>query len=185
MNNLKRKTFINLAIFAILGSITLVVWVFGLYQISSMRESYADLSNKLEELEKEGQSSQVVKATLRNTEAGRNQINKFFVAEDTVVDFLSDIEEVGQLSVSEVELLSFQEEDRSLVLNLEASGKFNSVFDFTKLVELLPYKLHIRSIDMRYLGDVNDGEVVNTAQWRASYVLILESFLTEQKNEEA
>jgi len=184
MNNLRKKTFTVLITFAALSSVVLVAWILLLYKTNSIHYSYLDLAKQLEEVETEGQSAQSLRSSLRETDKGREKIETLFVDEDNVIDFLSRIESVGEVSGADVDLISFQEENGSLVLNLEVRGKFSSIFDFTKLVELLPYKVSIQSLNTRYRGDVIEGEKTLKSQWLGSYVLSLESFLVSENNEE-
>ena len=110
----------------------------------------------------------------------RALLETHFAQSSDVVPFLDMIEKLAKDggAKAEVVLVDLSKDNMGLVVQIEATGNFRSVYKFLTLLENSPYELEVMSMDMKKLGggDPNDKNS-KTTQWSAVLQVELLSFV--------
>ena len=160
-----------LAVGMLLVAVGAYAWIF-----TEVRSTVADVSLKAEEtqlLTTQNAHTQTVRRVVRDTEASRAELNSFFVTEEGLVQFLEDIEAIGEdigvrLIVDSVSAGKPIDKDAFLVpitLNLKTEGTFKNVFHMLELLEAFPKVLTIERTRLT--------QHPTNLQWTGTYQLIV------------
>lgn len=113
---------------------------------------------------------------IKDTEYERKKLDTYFVADDSIVDFIEDIEELGRYVGIDIEIASvnidndLKTEDaisEILNLNIETKGKWEDIFYFLSLIEKMPFKIDIEKADL-YIVYEDDKKNVSTI-WKGFF----------------
>lgn len=122
--------------------------------------------HKLLELRQESAGSQAYENILQQIEGEQRVIEKFFLSEDDIPDFISLLEdEARSINVlSEVKSVQVQGEgDEVIAIELSVEGTWERINHYTSLLEHLPYRMDIEETSL--VRGFEEGV------WRASYTL--------------
>ena len=157
----------------VVGGIALVLllaWV-ALYVLSTKKSAVVStLRQDLTTEEKLEESRVSLKKLVAETRADHALINGFFIDEDDAPAFLERIEALGKESGVRVHFTSFEKTDRGLRLIMDARGSFVDVFQFTQLLETMPFKT---VFDSTIFHRTTVGDEV---LWDGRYTLQIRSF---------
>ncbi|MCH7529597.1 hypothetical protein IIB50_00550 [Patescibacteria group bacterium] len=150
-----------------LAVVSIVVYTLLFLEIKEKNREASLIASELDLEAKRDKRLRSIQNIVRDTEQQREQLNIYFVNEDSVVTFIETIEALGGKSGAEVEIVSVNIEERNteegnsefLRLTFSATGTWNEVFYLFSLVELLPYKIEIKraSFESRKSGTIKSN----------------------------
>lgn len=134
------------------------------------KELETDMQEKakyIEEIRSLGQS-------LRSTSRERTELDSHFASSANLVPFLDTLEDLGPVVGAEVGISSVDMtgDGTGLLVGLEASGSFVSLYKFLKLLENAPYELEITNFDI-----YKKSQTATTSGWEATARVKLISFI--------
>lgn len=119
-------------------------------------------------IEKESASQKIL---LAETAADREELARFMLTEDTVVDFLSSLGNLARAQGVVMETRSLAVEPiidttvfEYLTLTVDVTGTFASVTDMLALLESLPYQVAVRSVVVE-----RSSEQMGDDLWHGAY----------------
>lgn len=118
----------------------------------------------------------ILDETLKELKSERVELESSFARKSDVVPLLNTIESMAnavsaKASISSVEV---SRDNNFLVVNVRASGSFESLYKFLTLLENAPYQIDFSNVDFRRtVGDV----VYNEILWEGSFGLRVLSFI--------
>jgi uncharacterized membrane-anchored protein YhcB (DUF1043 family) len=121
-------------------------------------------------------------ASLKNINTEKIQLESHFAQGSDIVPFLNNIEQLGTQArvAAQVSSVDTLKGNTGLLLSIKASGNFESVYRFIRLLENSPYELEFMSVDIG--KDASDVPVTDTtknpsAGWTAILKVKLLSFV--------
>ncbi|MFA6301372.1 MAG: hypothetical protein WC609_03430 [Candidatus Paceibacterota bacterium] len=118
--------------------------------------------------------------SVKDIEVERNLLDSHFAQSSDVVPFLDTIERLASSVGAKPEIVSVNilKDNSGLVVELKASGNFQSVYKFLLLLENSPYELEFVSADIQNTEaqDAYDGKTENPT-WEATFKIKLLSFV--------
>jgi len=166
-----------------------VLFLAGLYyfifsKIRSNHNFISGLKDDTQALIQKDAELRSIKSMILNTQHNRAEINRYLVPFGGEVEFLESIESLAKFSGSSVKFQSVDLKDEviekaagleSLSIKLEGNGEWASLYKFLKLIELMPYKVVVRTVRMSHVEAVSKTE---KARWN----LIVEMEVLKDKN---
>lgn len=158
----------------VLGVLSLGI---GMASVSLFIRESKELFSAKEELglrqsQKEAEFS--MKKLLSETEEERENIDNYFIKTDDIVSFIESIESLSRvtntsISVNSVSIEEGKETDvfEYVVLNVEAQGVFSDLYWLLSLVEKMPYKISVNTINF---GRLPSGESTSPSdRWNIDF----------------
>ena len=116
---------------------------------------------------------------IRDTQADRIQLNKYFVGKDAVVDFIETIEDLSALSGTTMEITSVSVdaiESGSLAgellrLNFKVFGVWRDVFYLLTLIESLPLEVTITQANFKQVSTQKEDTKEPEQPWSGTFGL--------------
>lgn len=151
-----------LALAALSGMLFLIQQKAAAYEVQRhARAMHAAAEKELQSLE----------ALVSETAGDREALARYILTEDSVVDFLSRIEDLARVQGVAAETRSLAVEPmqgtdvfEQLTLEVAVTGPFASVTQILPLLESLPYQAHVRTV----LIERAEG-AARSDQWHAAY----------------
>jgi hypothetical protein len=142
------------------GILVLTIVLAGLYyltigQLNSLKAERNELTDELTSLELMRQTEQDTRTLLTETQEQRNSLASHMVPVENPTEFIELIEEIADIVgvTMEVSKIATEEvEDAQatstqpmmcLLLTLDVSGSWSSVYRFTRMLEYVPYALTV------------------------------------------
>jgi uncharacterized membrane protein len=158
----------------IITNLLLVAGFAGLYYVLNNRAQAANrLSAEAERIRSQNQREQALDSLIDSTEKQRNTIDSYFVGADTSAEFITLIEsiasdtrvdlQIGSVSIESSDSDNSDDEANTaitekLVMDLQASGSWDRVVHFTRVLELLPQNTAVTNISFeRSTSNENGG----------------------------
>lgn len=112
------------------------------------RQALQEARTKLATYSSERQAAGEIKAILDTKRPLVEQIKKTIINHDRPIEFLDQIINLGKTTSNTVVLDYVEQESdtENLAFRITAEGKRNNIFDYLKLVELMPYALLIEDV---------------------------------------
>jgi len=109
--------------------------------------------------------------SIKDIEEQKISLETHFADSADVVLFLNTIEGLGTAvgAKAEVTLVDVSKDEANLIVEMKASGTFESVYKLLMLLENSPYELEFNSVDIQKSGD--------SKIWNASFKIKLLSFI--------
>lgn len=124
--------------------------VFFIRGIHAYEEKTADVYKQIDISKKSQLSYLALKQSIQNTQSSREKIEQFIVSQDETVSFIEKIEGLSVKTGAVVNLTNVSRtssgENSSLMFTVNADGTFREVYHFLSLVEMLPYRLSVKSV---------------------------------------
>jgi hypothetical protein len=117
---------------------------------------------------------------LKSTEEERGTLESHFAQSSDVVPFLDTIQQlaVSSKATSAIASVAILQDKTGLMIDVNASGSFASVYKFLTLLENSPYELNFTSVDLKTNESVSaDGKTTPTQKWEADFQIKLLSFI--------
>src|SRR3989344_7424099 len=119
-------------------------------------------------------------SSLKTTSGERALLESYFIRSSDIVPFLDMIEKLalGAGAKAEVVLVDIPKDNSGLIVELGATGSFETIYKFLTLLENSPYELDFISVDIKKTnGEVSlDGEE-SAPGWSARLRVKLLSFI--------
>jgi len=156
MKATKRNIF--LLVLAIIGVLTMLVsitayaWLF--LKVNNTLEQISIASGEVQLLSVKNEQIQTVRREVRDTQEQRAELNSYFITEEGIVDFIEDIEKLGEhagasVSVQAVSVGDPLDKDGLLVplsISLKSEGTLREVFYTLALLEAFPKALNVKNV---------------------------------------
>lgn len=176
--NLQRKTKLFF-----LTAIVLNILVVGLvlYALQFMKEKSADvamLAGQIQAYEQSGEKLKSIKHLVADTAGDREKMDSLFVSGDGIVGFIGKIESLGRHAGVSPELKSVdvtKDGGEALSLRFSTEGDWESTLYFLALVESVPMRIEVESVNLRYVERIVEGKA--TTFWSGDFKISLLSFL--------
>ena len=152
-----------LVVFSLTASVSLAVLVFAAYDIRRTNEETSGILNTSDQIAEERILLQSIRVIQNESREELMFLEGFVVSDDTLVPLLDSIESIGQELGLESEILSVEDaslaptsrarsrenqEAKLLRIVVEAKGSWSGVFNFTKALENLPYKVTVEEVNL-------------------------------------
>lgn len=158
------------------GAILLVAVSGYLYFFSTLKNSAANVSDLATELSYQTDRAtrlNSVETIVRDTEEERAQLKTFFLSEDDIVDFITEVESLGNSLGVPIDVLSVSSETPEVVgtggvleLRVTFDGPWNSVVSMLALLETQEIATTLNKVSLSYKGH-EDSEWSVTATLQA------------------
>lgn len=143
----------------IIVAILVIVSIVGYYvffsQIKEHNTETMELISEIEFTKQREQQLRNMKSTARETETDRTKLSTYFIKEESIVDFLEIIESFEEYTGAKVRVRTIGKNDpgvydtlEQLRLNLTVDGSWDEVYHFLVLIEALPYRVVVESIQL-------------------------------------
>jgi len=175
IKNARKILFIALCVNLIVVS----AYSYILIKIGQKNRHIAELSRTVETLVNQKANLKLAEETVSETALLREQIDRYFIPEDGVVQFLNSLQSLGADNNLELKIISVAIDQATLSpdifesvnVNVEIFGTWSNVRRFTALIELMPLKIYLNRIDLEKVTDeTSSGGSKNDSapfyQWR-------------------
>ena len=140
--------------------IAVSLYLYALITIQQKSQDASTLTADIATLTAQKENLRSVQKNVADTFLVRNELDGYFIPQDGVVQFLNLLQSLGTekhltLKVTSVGIDAAPLSPDMLeevVANLEISGAWSDVSNFAALVELMPYKVYIKSVDLEKDG---------------------------------
>lgn len=166
----KFKTTLILVLLLVVSGAFGFAWIYR--TISAKTKEVFKLNLKLANLESEQKSMLGLKKFLEETKKDKDKINKVFLSEGRIVEFIEELEKLGRAENVEIKIQSAlvsEKRDANPIFNFELAGNFENIFRTAVLMENLPYQLEIEEFS---LTKEEKGK-----KWRGQFKINILSFI--------
>ncbi len=170
-NNLQKISLISA--FILLLALSASFW-FLYREIGKNKEKAEIYAANLEREENRRAEIKALRSSLREIEDDRAQLETHFAKSSDIVPFLDTMEKLALKTgaKAEVESVNAGAGNKTLTVQIKASGTFSAVYKFLMLLENSPYELDFLLVDMNSAR----GED-KTSNWSAIFKMQLLTFL--------
>jgi len=167
------KTKIYMVSAALVCVVCVAAYGLAVYALNRLSDSLTDEQKHVATMQAQIQSKSTLIKNSEGVEIDRQELQKYFIAEEEVFNFLELIEALGQARGALVSTASIDVEEgdgyiESLHLTIKASGSFGAVQHVLTMLETLPYKSHVSSSVIEKKGAVeSDGE------WEGTFKVVV------------
>ena len=115
---------------------------------------------------------------IKSTQEKRLLLDTHFAQSSNIVPFLDMFEKLGSQLGLKVEIISVNipSDNTGLEVAVKASGRFEFIYKFIKLLEISPYEIEIASFDMRKTSSL-ETDSNQSSEWSVNLSLKLLSFI--------
>ncbi len=174
MNNGKIKK--TVILFVVVDAILFLLYVglfFAVYRKNTQtQEIYASFYQRTSDAE----VLKRMERSLFETEKQRALLDEHLITPTQTLVFIEQVESLGKQSHTDVQVTSItspKKKGEPFLLEFNASGGFENIYRLFSLVEEMPYRVTIRKANLV----ANPGGNGTTSSWRASFVIVLDSYL--------
>jgi hypothetical protein len=170
---------------AFLASIILLIFSCASFYIlyNKINDNNDVSSTALSELQLESQKRSNLESLqrfIKDIDDDKENLDSHFIRSGDVVPFLNMVESLAPQvgAKSEVSAVNIGEDNKSLTVGIKATGSFESVYKFLKLLENSPYELQIVSMDLQRTSPLDTADVkVQQPEWSETIEVKLLSFV--------
>lgn len=174
--NEKFKTRLTFLILANL--IALAGWALLFYRVESSSRSFLENSRELELKTQEERNLKNLMRLVEETADERAALDSFFVREENVTEFLSQLENLARQVRLSIDLISVAKEgENTLLLIFQTRGSFRGTYHFLSLIESLSHRLSFEMVSLK-AADISEG-AAPVFGWEGLYTLRLVSFISK------
>jgi len=153
-----KNKFIVSVILAVLLNLLLLLSVFFVRgAIKSKKNSVLTVKEQIVLYERRIEHVKNLEETLERTERDRLKIEPLFVGESTVVNFIEDLETLGEEAGVKLQIkgVRFAESvNQKPIFTLQAVGSFRDIYHFFVLLENMPYVVAFNRAGLEKFGDL-------------------------------
>lgn len=147
---MKKKHYINAGFSIVFLAVVLAGTYFSYKKISVIRSETA--VKEAEWQEEEGRRAEIknLERSVKNLAKEKAELDSHFVSKDDPVDFLNSLETMasGVGATAEVSTVGDDSNNSGLVINLNATGSFDSIFRFLTLIENSFYMMEVQNLTL-------------------------------------
>jgi len=144
-----------LALVALVLASTLYGWWYGTVERESSL-SAEEVKTIAEKSETE-QRAQSIATAFSKLESSKGAVQAYFISENNIVDFLTELEQVGVTTGARVHTLSVSpprtKSDAVVSVNISIEGSFDATLRTLGAIELAPYALALSGVTMSRSGE--------------------------------
>ena len=176
MDRLK-KTKQTLIFIAIISIASMVSYVVFFKKVEKKNEAVFFVTKEADAAVQKEIKLRSVKELIKDTEMDRSKLDTYFVSDDKIVDFIEDVENLGLLTDSYVEVISVNvssdrgsKDSLSELLNIdfEVKGGWREIFHFVTLLEKMPFKIDVSRVNLEVVYD-NTTKKDITGVWKGFF----------------
>lgn len=153
------------------------VYLYALMNIEQKKQHTSELASDIEALAGQKENLKSVKKNVSETVAVRDELDNYFVPKDGVVKFLNLLQSLGNenhlaLKVNSVgiEAAPLSPDIFEMIgANLEVSGTWPNVYRFASLVEMLPFKVYLHTVNLAKVSDKSVGS--SPLAWKGMFTI--------------
>lgn len=165
----KKKTYTILIITTLLMIFSVGVFIFIFRDIKFTNENTSIMKVRLEKKIIQKNNLSNLEKTIKETKEQREVLQSYVVDENKIDQFIGWLEIKGDpvgagVLVNSVKRLP---EQKTLNVTLTATGSFNSVMNFTSLLENSSYKLNLENLFLSKFINQGDEENLDREYWQA------------------
>jgi len=177
----------------IITNLLLVAGFAGLYYILNDRAQAANrLSSEAERIRNQNEREQALDNLINSTKKQRNTVDSYFVGADTSAEFITLIEniasdtqvdlQIGNVSLESSDIDNSDAEENTaitekLVMELQASGSWDRVVHFARVLELLPQKTTITNVS--FSRSTGNQEAESRQFWTVTGTIEAEKLISQ------
>lgn len=159
------------------------------YLLNNRAMETRELSGRIESIRNQNQQEDSISALVKNTVQARKSLDNYFIEPNNSANFITKVEEIaedtrvdlqiGNVSIqplfaeeSEDDTAESGEEEpllENLVLELQASGSWERIIHFVRVLELLPEKNYITGVSFEQSGQPGPNE--STPPWSVNLTI--------------
>lgn len=145
-----------------IAAIAFYVLFFG--NIKEKNENISLIKNEVNIAVQKEINLRSVKDLIKETKEDRLKLDTYFIADDKVVDFIENLEQLSKYAGVDIEVVSVdvsqdvkKNMSESLDLDFKVSGKWRDIFHLLTLIENMPLKIKILKTNLKvvYSDGVN------------------------------
>lgn len=159
--------------------LAVTAYVLFYYTISQKGDETTETNALITEIQEQNKQFKNLSNIVEETKDGREKITDFFVVgEDSFINFLETVEEIGEISGVKAVVGAINEAEGGIesvkVLNLGINfeGEWSNVYHFLVLLESFPLKITLDSLRMneniKVIPGDEEGEEVEEIKWKGS-----------------
>lgn len=162
--------------FFIVNTILFGMCGFLIYSVESKNKKTSALYAASEQQVSDQEKIQNLKQILKETEGDRKKLDEYFITKTNTVSFIEKMKQVSRDASVDLSINSISDGEKNtdgVSLGFSAKGSFSSLYRLIVLVELMPYKITFKKIDIQktdILGEWTKG-------WNGNFIITLESFI--------
>ncbi|MBT3282845.1 hypothetical protein HON59_01515 [bacterium] len=162
---------------AILAIVSVTFYVLFFNNIKEKNNTISAIVNDVDIAVQKETKLKSVKNIIKDTADGREKIDTYFIKDDEIINFIGEVEKIGRDIGVEVEIISvsigdskLQQDNVSELLNLdlEAEGSWSRVFRFLTLVEKMPFKVNISTINLEAIYE-GESKKYSSGIWKGFF----------------
>jgi hypothetical protein len=175
-NNFKKFKKIPFVFSIIFIATTVTVFIFTYHATYNNVAESSNLEQAWQEEESHREEIETLKRILSSFPSDIENFGLHFIKSSDVVPVLNLVEELGPKVEAEAEVVGVDvpKDSSSLTVSIKASGSFEALYKFLRLLENSPYEVEIQSLSMQSEGATEENPV---PKWGATYKVKLLSFL--------
>lgn len=172
----KNKTYRSYTVILIL-ILSLICFCAALYLTFGAYKNYQEASTSLKEETLKLQGKNDIEKIVETNEANIRKVESLFVDENELLLFFDEVKDLSQSVGASSELVSLSNAVKTgLVFKYQATGSFDGVFRFIRLLENMPYYVTVDSVSFKRTIIPNEDGVTTRTVWVANFDLNLISF---------
>lgn len=167
-----------------ISGVFLILSLAGFFVLYSKIKSNTEVSEKaLRDLQIEAyrrEKMDSLAGLVKKISKERGEIDSHFVRSSDVVPFLDKVESLAKQSFVDravVSTIDVSPDKSSLVMGVQASGSFESLYKFLSLLENSPYELSFSSVNFRTESSPETDSQGVLPSWSATFKIKLLSFI--------
>jgi len=181
MNKNKQNTVTILILVILLNSLLVGLYLYSFNKVKTKNEEASVVSAELQDyLSKEGKANLLKSLVIKTTE-DRKKVDSYFVFRDDIPKFAKEIEALGKMSGTEVEIKGLRSADNVLILEISSTGDFVNTIQLISLIESLPYKVEITKayIDNKEVKIPEEEGGGTTVAWKGNFNINITGFVAK------
>lgn len=172
----ENKVFITILLLVILA---ILLWLGLFYFLLNKATTVAEKSRQLNQLSSYQMDVILLNSIIGQTESRRQQLSQYFYNQDSVVDFIEQIEVMAKDSGVLAQFLDIQTED-GLVTTLQVEGSLPALFIFLARLETGQFVIRFDQSNLRQESRFDEAGNENVV-WVADFIISLLSFDDNEK----
>lgn len=166
-----------LAFTIILAIASIVFYVLFFNNIKEKNNMISTIINDVDTAVQKEVKLKSVKDIIKDTTDGREKIDTYFINDDEIIGFIGEVEKIGRDIGVDVEIISVSISDSKLQqdniselldLDLKAEGQWSRIFHFLALIEKMPFKINISTINLEAIYE-SDNKKDSSGIWKGFF----------------
>lgn len=141
-----------------------LVWSYFYFKIKEGGDRILELRKEIQIIQKNKEENKSLEALIGNIEGDKNKIDKIFINEKEIINFIEEIEGLASQSNVSLDIISAKIPD----FNFNVNGNFDSIFKFLVSLENMPYRIVLNRVFLQK----NEG----SGKWEIDFTILLTSY---------